>query len=172
MLLHAENDTVKKNLLVEFNARGIESSRIFFAERLPRAEYLSRYRIADLFLDTSPYNAGTTASDALWAGLPVLTFLGSTFSARMGGSLLKAVGLPELICSSQKEYEELAVVIGLDRMRINAIKEKLASNRLNTPLFDIEEFAKNLELGFIQAYERYVNNLPLDHIIVNSHKDG
>ena len=172
MLLHAENHTVKKNLLAEFNARGIDPSRIFFAERLPRAEYLSRYRIADLFLDTSPYNAGTTASDALWAGLPVLTFLGSTFSARMGGSLLKAAGLPELICNSQKEYEELAIALGLDRMRIDAIKEKLAGNRLNTPLFDIKEFTKNLEGAFEQAYEGYLNNMPLDHIFINSHKAG
>ena len=171
MLLHAENDIVKKNLLAEFNARGIDTPRIFFAERLPRAEYLSRYRIADLFLDTSPYNAGTTASDALWAGLPVLTFLGSTFSARMGGSLLKAVGLPELICNSQKEYEELAIALGLDRPRIAVIKEKLASNRLNASLFDINGFTEYLERGFMRAHEEYLNNMPLDHIIINSRQD-
>lgn len=168
MLLHAEGDTVKRNLLAEFKTRGIDSSRIFFAERLPRAEYLSRYRIADLFLDTSPYNAGATASDALWAGLPVLTFLGATFSARMGGSLLKAIGLPQLICNSQNEYEEFAITLGLDRPQIEAIREKLAINRLNTPLFDIKGFAKNLELGFVRAYDGYLNNMPINHIIVNS----
>ena len=167
MLLHAENDEIEKNLLAEFISRGIDSSRIFFAQRLPRAEYLSRYRIADLFLDTSPYNAGTTASDALWAGLPVLTFLGSTFSARMGGSLLKAVGLPELICDSQSVYEELAIALGLNPARCANIKEKLVTNRLRTPLFDINAFAANLELGLIQAYKRRINNLPPDHIIVN-----
>ena len=166
MLLHAENDAVKKNLLLEFKNRGVDAYRIFFAERLPRAEYLSRYRIADLFLDTSPYNAGTTASDALWAGLPVLTFLGSTFSARMGGSLLKAVGLPELICNSQKEYEELAITLGLNRMRMDAIKEKLAGNRLNTPLFDINAFAKSLENGLIQAYDSYILGAPPGNIFV------
>lgn len=171
MFLHAESNTVKKNLLLEFNARGIDQTRIFFSERLPRSEYLSRYRIADLFLDTSPYNAGATASDALWAGLPVLTFLGRTFSARMGGSILKSIGLSELICNSQGEYEELAIALGLDRQRIDAIKEKLASNILSKPLFNIKEFTKNLELGFMLAYERYLNNIPLDHIIVNSCQD-
>lgn len=171
ILLHAENDTVRKNLYAEFYSRGINSSQIFFAERLPRAEYLSRYRVADLFLDTSPYNAGTTASDALWAGLPVLTFLGSTFSARMGGSLLKALGLPELICNSQKEYEDKAIALGRDRMHNNIIKEKLAANRFNAPLFDINKFCRNWELGLIEAYEKYLNSLPPDHIIVNPSKD-
>lgn len=171
MLLHAESETVKQNLRSEFSARGIDSSQIFFAERLPRAEYLSRYRIADLFLDTSPYNAGTTASDALWAGLPVLTFLGRTFSARMGGSLLRAVGLPELICDSQKAYEDLAIALGLDPVRCANVKEKLATNRLNSPLFDIKIFSENLELGLIQAYKGYLNSMPLDHIIVNSYQN-
>ena len=167
MLLHAEIDTVKNNLLAEFKARGIDSSRIFFAERLPRAEYLSRYRIANLFLDTSPYNAGTTASDALWAGLPVLTFLGRTFSARMGGSLLRAIGLPELICDSQKAYEDLAIALGLNPSRCTDIKEKLAANRLNTPLFNIRGFAASLELGLSQAHERLLSDTPPDHIFVN-----
>ncbi|QWD60253.1 tetratricopeptide repeat protein [Polynucleobacter sp. MWH-UH35A] len=167
MLLHAESDTVKRNLLAEFNSRGIESSRIFFAERLPRAEYLSRYRIADLFLDTSPYNAGTTASDALWAGLPALTFLGNTFSARMGGSLLKSVGLPEMICDSQKAYEDLAIMLGLNPSRCANVKEKLAANRLCTPLFDIKTFAANLENGLSQAHEKFLNGMLPDHIIIN-----
>jgi predicted O-linked N-acetylglucosamine transferase (SPINDLY family) len=166
MLLHAESDTVKKNLLAEFNTRGIDPSRIFFAERLPRAEYLSRYRIADLFLDTSPYNAGTTASDALWSGLPVLTFLGSTFSARMGGSLLKAIGLPELICNSQNEYEELAIALGLDRSQIDAIKKKLASNRLDTLLFNSKAFSKGLENALMQAYNLQLRGASPENIFV------
>lgn len=166
MLLHAENDTVKSNLLAEFKSRGIGSSRIYFAERLPREEYLSRYRIADLFLDTSPYNAGATASDSLWAGLPVLTFLGGTFSARMGGSLLRAVGLPELICNSQKEYEELAITLGSDRTRIDVIKEKLASNRLNAPLFDANTFARGLENALMQAYDLYARKAPPVNIFI------
>ena len=166
ILLHAESDTVKRNLLAEFAIRGIDESRIFFAERLPRAEYLSRYRIADLFLDTSPYNAGTTASDALWAGLPVLTFLGQTFSARMGGSLLKAIGLPELVCASQKEYEELAIDLGLNPSKHGLIKEKLAHNRMSTPLFDIDSFTKNLEAALLRAHERRLTGMLPDHIFV------
>lgn len=166
MLLHAESETVKRNLLAEFSSRGVDENRIFFAERLPRAEYLSRYRIADLFLDTSPYNAGTTASDALWAGLPVITFLGKTFSARMGGSLLNAIGLPELVCSSQKEYEDLAVTLGTDPSKYKFIKEKLAHNRTNTLLFDIDTFTKNLEAAFIKAYGRGLSGSLPDHIFI------
>jgi protein O-GlcNAc transferase len=166
ILLHAESDTVKKNLLAEFNARGMDSSRIFFAERLPRGEYLSRYRMADLFLDTSPYNAGTTASDALWAGLPVITFLGNTFSARMGGSLLRAVGLPELICDSQKAYEDLAINLGLNPSRCAEIKEKLATNRLNTLLFDINAFTESLENALMQSYSLYISESAPENIFV------
>ena len=166
MLLHGESDTVKRNLLAEFAIRGIHANRIFFAERLPRAEYLSRYRIADLFLDTSPYNAGTTASDALWAGLPVLTFLGQTFSARMGGSLLKAVGLPELVCASQNEYEDLAIDLGLNPAKCGLIKEKLAHNRMSSPLFDINSFTTNLETALSRAHERRLTGMLPEHIFV------
>jgi len=164
MLLHAENETVKRNLLAEFEARGIGATRIFFAERLPLAEYLARYRIADLFLDTSPYNAGTTASDALWAGLPVITFLGETFSARMGGSLLNAIGLPELVCHSQNEYEDLAIDLGKNREKLEEMKEKLAKNRLTMPLFDTTLFTRNLEVAYEKVYERYQNDLSPIHI--------
>lgn len=166
ILLHAESDTVKTNLLKEFANRGIKADKVFFAGRLPRAEYLSRYRIADLFLDTSPYNAGTTASDALWAGLPVLTFLGKTFSARMGGSLLNAIGLPELVCGSQKEYEDLAVALGTDPSKYRLIKEKLAANRLHTPLFDIDAFARNLEAAFSTVHERRLAGFLPDHTFI------
>ena len=144
--------------------RGIRETRIFFAERLPLAEYLARYRIADLFLDTSPYNAGTTASDALWAGLPVITFLGETFSARMGGSLLNAIGLPELVCHSQNEYEDLAIDLGKNREKLEEMKERLAKNRLTMPLFDTTFFTRNLEAAYEKAYERYQNDLPPNHI--------
>ena len=166
MLLHAEGETVKRNLLSEFAIRGINENRIFFAERLPRAEYLSRYRIADLFLDTSPYNAGTTASDALWAGLPMLTFLGQTFSARMGGSLLNAIGLPELVCNSQKEYEDSAVDLGLNPSKYGLIKEKLAQHRMSTLLFDIDAFTTNLETALSKAHERRLTGMLPEHICV------
>jgi protein O-GlcNAc transferase len=164
MLLHADSDMVKRNLLAEFMARGVEEARVFFAERMPRAEYLARYRIADLFLDTSPYNAGTTASDALWAGLPVISFLGETFSARMGGSLLNAIGLPELVCNSQNEYEDLAIDLGKNREKLEEMKGKLAKNRLTMPLFDTTLFTRNLESAYEKVYERYQNDLPPIHI--------
>jgi len=99
----------KKNLIKEIIARGIDPKRLVFGDSLPRPEYLARYRVADLFLDTAPYNAGTTASDALRMGLPVLTVKGNAYPSRMASSILNAVNLPELITHSQEEYESLAI---------------------------------------------------------------
>lgn len=164
LLLYADNKEVKINLSREIEVRGVSSERLIFAGRLSREEYLARYRAADLFLDTSPYNSGTTASDALWTGLPVLTFLGRSFSARMCGSLLNAIGLPELVASSQQEYEDLAISIGKDAGRIAEIKSNLAKNRLAMPLFDTKLFTKNLELAYTKAYERDQLGLPPEHI--------
>lgn len=144
--------------------RGISPDRIIYAGRLPRDEYLARYRVADLFLDTSPYNAGTTASDALWAGLPVLTYLGRSFSARMCGSLLNAIGLSELVTSSQQDYEKLAISIGRDPDKILELKNKLVENRLTTQLFNTKLFTQNIELAYTKAYERYQSDLTPDHI--------
>ena len=164
IFLYAENVIVRKNLLAEFEARGIKNSRIIFAERIPRDEYLARYRVADLFLDTSPYNAGTTASDALWAGLPVLTFTGKSFSSRMGASILNAIGLPELISDSQKSYEALAIDFGKNPDKLEIIKAKLIKNRLTTSLFDTQLFTRNLELSYEKVHQRYVDRLPPEHI--------
>lgn len=164
LFLYADNEEAKKNLTHEAEARGIASDRIIYAGRLPRDEYLARYRVADLFLDTSPYNAGTTASDALWAGLPVLTYLGRSFSARMCGSLLNAIGLPELVTSSQQDYEKLAISIGRDPDKILELKNKLAENRLTTQLFNTKLFIQNIELAYTKAYERYQSDLTPDHI--------
>lgn len=164
IFLHAENISVRKNLFSEFESRGIEGGRVIFSERLPRDEYLARYRVADLFLDTSPYNAGTTASDALWAGLPVLTFVGKSFSSRMGASLLNSVGLPELIASSQEEYESIAINLGRNIDGIDQLKIKLAANRLTEPLFDTKLFTRNLELAYLKIYDRYFQGLDPEHI--------
>lgn len=164
LLLYADNEEVKINLSREIEVRGVSGDRLIFAGRLSREEYLARYRAADLFLDTSPYNSGTTASDALWAGLPVLTFLGRSFSARMCGSLLTAIGLPELVASSQLEYEELAIGIGKDSEMISRLKNKLTENRLVMPLFDTKLFTQNLEIAYKKAYERGQLRLPPDHI--------
>ncbi|OZA75412.1 MAG: hypothetical protein B7X71_11620 [Polynucleobacter sp. 39-46-10] len=164
LFLYADNDDVKINLIEECEARGVDSSRIVFAGHLPRAEYLARYKVADLFLDTSPYNAGTTASDALWAGLPVLTFLGKSFSSRMCGSLLNAIGLPELIAPSQDEYEKLAIRLGQNPKELIALKNKLAYNKLTTPLFDSNSFTKNLESAYMKAHDLYKRGLPPENI--------
>lgn len=164
LFLYADNQEVEKNLTNEIQARGIAGDRIIFAGRVAREDYLARYRVADLFLDTSPYNAGTTASDALWAGLPVLTFLGRSFSARMCASILNAVGLPELVAASQQEYEDLAISIGRDPERIAGLKSKLAENRLTKPLFDTELFTRNLELAYEKVYVRHQAGLSPDHI--------
>jgi predicted O-linked N-acetylglucosamine transferase (SPINDLY family) len=106
---------------------------------------LARHKLADLFIDTLPCNAHTTASDALWAGLPVLTCMGVSFASRVAASLLNAIAMPELITSSLEEYEELAIALGKDTQRIQALKQKLENNKLTTPLFDSTLFTKNIE---------------------------
>jgi predicted O-linked N-acetylglucosamine transferase (SPINDLY family) len=135
---------------------------------MPLSEHLARHRLADLFLDTLPCNAHTTASDALWAGLPVLTRIGTTFAGRVAASLLNAVYLPELIASTQESYEALAVELGTNPKEMNRIKRKLEANRLKAPLFDIQRFTRNLEAAYIAMYERYHAGLPPDHIYVRS----
>ncbi len=167
-LLFADNEEVRKNLTREIEMRGVSGSRIVFAGRLTRDEYIARYRVADLFLDTSPYNAGTTASDALWAGLPVLTFLGRTFSARMCGSLLRSIGLPELVAPTQQDYENMAINIGRNPKIIASLKSRLTENRLTMPLFNTKLFTTNLESGYAKAYERYQLDLAPDNIFVDS----
>ncbi len=165
LYLYAENETVSNNLSSEIEKRGVDRARLIFGGRLSREDYLARYKAADLFLDTTPYNAGTTASDALWMGLPVITMLGRSFSARMGASLLNAIGLPELITHSQVEYESLSIELALDPMRMVQLKNTLKQNIETTPLFNSELFTQNLELVYKQVYDRYQNGLPPDHII-------
>ncbi|MBU3632018.1 hypothetical protein ICN21_01680, partial [Polynucleobacter sp. AP-Feld-500C-C5] len=109
LFLYAETQWAEANLKKEAEARGINSARLVFGKGIPADEYLARYRVCDLFLDTLPYNAGTTASDALWTGLPVLTLMGQSFASRVAASLLNAIGLPELIANTQEEYEALAI---------------------------------------------------------------
>jgi predicted O-linked N-acetylglucosamine transferase (SPINDLY family) len=164
LYIYAENLWAEENLKKEAEARGINSSRLAFGRRLPNDEYLSRYQICDLFLDTFPYNAGTTASDALWAGLPVLTLMGESFASRVAASLLNAIGLPELITKTQEEYETLAIELAKNPQKLAEIKKKLAENRLRAPLFDTPLFTKNLEAAYIAMMERYQADLQPDHI--------
>ena len=160
------NETATRNLRKEVKARGIDPERLIFAKRLRAADHLARHRLADLFLDTRPYNAHTTASDALWAGLPVLTFLGETFAGRVAASLLNAIGLPDLITTTLEAYEQLAFDLATHPEKLLAIKRKLAENRDTTPLFDTKLFTKHIEAAYTMIYERYQNGLAPDHIII------
>jgi predicted O-linked N-acetylglucosamine transferase (SPINDLY family) len=161
------NEHFQSNIKTEFEIRGIDFRRIIFAKRMElMADHLARYSLADLFLDTYPYNAHTTAVDALKVGVPILTLMGQSFAGRVAASLLNAIGLPELITFTQKEYEALAIELATNPKKLADIKLKLARNRLNTPLFDTPLFTKNLEAAYIKMMEQYQADLQLDHIAI------
>jgi predicted O-linked N-acetylglucosamine transferase (SPINDLY family) len=164
--LLTDNPSVEPNLKKYAQQHGIDGTRLVFAERMPLSEHLARHALADLFIDTAPYNAHTTASDALWAGLPVLTLPGQSFASRVAASLLNAIGLPELITNSQEEYEALAIELAMSPQKLATIKLKLANNRLTTPLFDTPLFTKHIEAAYIKMYERYQADLMPDHITI------
>jgi predicted O-linked N-acetylglucosamine transferase (SPINDLY family) len=166
LIIYADNSSAEVNLTKEIKARGVNPKRLIFGKRLERPEYMARYRVADLFLDTQPYNAGTTASDALKMGLPVLTLLGKSYQARMGASIVNAVNLPELITHSREEYESLAIELASQPEKLKRIKDKLAANLSTAPLYDTKLFTKNLESAYTQMYERYHQGLEPDHIYV------
>jgi len=153
--LFEDNQVAAPNLLIEIGKRGVDPGRLLFAPRVNSSEHLARHQVADLFIDTLPYNAHTTASDALWAGLPVLTLLGSTFAGRVAGSLLNAIGLNELIANTQNEYESLAIELGNNAAKLKSIKQKLIGNRLTMPLFDIETYTRNIEKAYQVMHEHY-----------------
>ena len=136
------------NLRKEATARGVDPARLIFAPKLPAEQHLARHQLADLFLDTLPYNAHTTCSDALWAGLPVVTCYGKAFPGRVAASLLKAIDLPELVTATPQLYEALALELAQNPALLKATKEKLARNRTTTPLFDSERFRKNIEAAY------------------------
>ena len=161
-----DNPAAAGNLVAEAGRRGVDGKRLIFAGRMPLPDHLARHRAADLFIDTLPYNAHTTASDALWAGLPLLTCAGHAFAGRVAASLLNAVGLPELVTSTQAEYEERAVQLATDPSRLQGIRKKLADNRLSTALFDTQLFARHIESAYLQMYERYQADLPPGDIYV------
>lgn len=164
--LLANDAAVQINLRKEAVARGVNPERLVFAPSLPYPEHLARLSAADLFLDTAPFNAGATASDALWSNLPVLTRIGNCFAERMAASLLNAIGLPELVTPTPEAYEDLATKLATTPEQLAAIKRKLANNRLTTPLFDTQLFTRHIEAAYTAMYERYQENLPPDHIYV------
>jgi len=167
--LSAGNAAAVRNLRLEAEKHAITPERLVFAPRMASlADHLARHRQADLFLDTFYYNAHTTASDALWAGLPVLTCLGETFAGRVAGSLLRAVGLPELVTHSHADYEARARELATQPERLAALRRKLAANRSTYPLFDTVRFTRHIEQAYAMMHERSQAGLAPEHMMVES----
>ena len=164
--LFESNKSIQQNLRQEALKRNIAPERLIFAPRIDLVEHLARLRQADIFLDTFYCNAHTTASDALWAGLPVLTCLGNKFAGRVAASLLNAVGLPELVTYNHEEYESLALKLAMNPEILATLKRKLAHNRSNHPLFNIDLFTQHIETAYISMWQRYQQGLEPDHIYV------
>ena len=156
--LRKSNEWSEANFIKEARKRNIDPSRLIFAGKLDMKEHLARHRLADLFLDTFNFNAHTTASEALWAGLPVVTKMGKGFAARVAGSLLKAIDCPELITETKEDYEALIVELSTNPKKLSEIREKVTSNRLSKPLFNTDLYTKNLEDSFKQVYQNHINN--------------
>jgi len=154
------NPAARANLAREAAARGVDPARLCYASRVDYAEHLARQRLADLFVDTFAYNAHTTASDALWAGLPIVTRIGKSYPARVAASLLLTMGLDELVTTTAQDYEALALDLARDPERLAAVRGKLAARRLEGPLFDTAGYARALEAGFAEAVRRYRAGLP------------
>lgn len=146
--LLADNDTARDNMRAEAGAAGVAPERLIFAPRVSPAEYLARFQLADLVLDTFPYNAGTTASDALWMGVPIVTRAGRSYISRMAGSLLHAVGLPELVADNLADYEKLAVAIGRQPLRAASYKRYLVEHGRQSPLFNLPQLVRDIETEF------------------------
>ena len=161
-----DNPLASKNLRIEAERRGLNSDRIVFAQRMDLTDHLARHKVADLFLDTFPYNAHTTASDALWAGLPLLTLQGKSFASRVASSLLQSLGLDELITKSISDYERKAIELGRNSEMLCKFKNQLITKRPSSPLFDGKLFAADLESAFEQMYSRLTLNQSPEHIIV------
>ena len=166
LIVFTNHELSKINLTKEIVKRGVDSSRLIFGASLARPDYMARYCVADLFLDTQPYNAGTTASDALRMGLPMITLKGKSYQARMGASIVNALNLPELITSTPEEYESLAIELATNPEKLHAIKAKLNDNLSTAPLYDTKLFTKNLESAYTQMYDRHHQGEEPEHIYV------
>ncbi len=168
--LFAGNPAATENLRKEAGRRGVAPGRLIFAPRLELPDHLARHRLADLFLDTFYYNAHTTASDALWAGLPVVTRIGDAFAGRVAASLLRALDLPELIAPTDAEYEALALRLSQNPVELAAIREKLGRHRTSRALFDAAGFAADIETAYSAMLERHKAGLPPGRIVVARHR--
>jgi protein O-GlcNAc transferase len=158
--LFGNNPPAVRNLTRSAEIRGVAADRLVFAPLMKLDDYIARHRLADLFLDTAPFNAHSTAAYALWGGLPVLTHVGSSFAARVAGSLVNAVGLPELIVGDLEGYEATALRLARDEQALAAIRTKLARNRLTFPLFDTDRFRRNIESAYQTMWERWQRGEP------------
>ncbi len=169
LYLRCDERAAMSNLRREAEARGIAPERLVFAPRLPSLEqHLERYRHADLFLDTWPYGAHKTASDALWLGLPVLTVMGESFASRVGGSVLTAVGLPELIATDEQRYEELAIELAGDAQRLGELRRRLSEQMRTSALFDTRRYTRHLEAAFSRLHERCQAGLPPEDVCIQA----
>jgi protein O-GlcNAc transferase len=160
------NQFYKKNLVAEAEKRGIQGKRLIFTQLLPIDKHLARHQLADLLLDTATVNGHTTTSDALWAGVPVVTIKGNHFMSRVSASLLNAIDLPELITSTGDEYVYLAIRIASNRKEFKAIRDKLVRNRRIKPLFDTKRFVRGLEQGYRMIWDRYLSGEEPDNITI------
>ncbi len=154
-----DNPDATRHLQQAAQALGVQASRLVFAPRMPLPEHLARHRCAGLFLDTLPCNAHTTTSDALWAGLPVLTLPGESFAARVSASLLHAIGLPDLIAQSPAHYEQQAIALATDPAMLQSLRDRIQANRLSAPLYDTPRFARHIEHAYVLMHERQSNGL-------------
>ena len=154
------NPTAAANLRREAEARGVPPQRLVFAQRLPLEKHLARHRLADLFLDTFPVNAHTTASEALWSGCPLVTLAGETLASRVAGSLLRAVDMPELITNSFDQYEQVARQLASDPNRLAELRQRLEINRTTAALFDGNRFTLGLERAYETMWATYTAGQP------------
>ena len=152
---------------MEAKGRGINPERLVFAKHFPLPDHLARLALADLCLDTLPYNAHTTASDALWVGLPLLTQIGETFAGRVGSSLLNAIDMPELVTTTEQAYEALAIELASNSAKLRDLKRKLFNRRFSTALFDTRLFTRHIEKAFSAMSDRFQKGLSPDHIWVS-----
>jgi hypothetical protein len=156
--LAADSEPVRDNLRIAALRHGVASERLVFAPRLPPADYLARLQLADLCLDTLPFSGGAAAADALWAGVPMLTHAGHSYAARLGGSLLHAIGLPELVMRSARTYEDKAVRLAGKPQELARLRRRLAKNRDKTPLFDTPALVRHLEQLYLQVARGALQN--------------
>jgi predicted O-linked N-acetylglucosamine transferase (SPINDLY family) len=166
LVLYADSEITQSNLRREAEARGVSASRLVFGARVGVPGYLARLAACDLFLDTLPYNGGTTANDVLWMDLPLLTLAGETMTSRMAASLLHTLGLDDLVATDWADYEARAIALATQPEHYAAIKQQLTEARKSSPLFDTTRTTRAIEHGYCMALDRYWQGLASDHLFI------